>query len=364
MPSSSNLPPLARAQQFVDWLGIRVPILLAPMAGACPPSLSIAVSGAGGLGACGALMMRPDEIFAWSNEFRSKSEGHFQLNLWIPDPPPVRNLELERLQREFLANWGPPVAREAAETPLHDFQAQCEAVLGCAPKAVSSIMGLYEPAFVSELKSRGILWVATVPTVEEAEAAERAGADVVVAQGSEAGGHRGSFDAAGAEQRSVGLFALLPQVVDAVGIPVVATGGVADARGMAAALLLGASAVQMGTGFLRAPEALTTPSYADRLARTEAHETVVTRAFSGRAGRGVANAYVRAAMTGPIPAPYPIQRALTAAMREQAKKSGNAERMQMWAGQSAKLARSEPAAEIIRHLWDGSRRLLTEAGEI
>ncbi len=360
MPPSSNLPPLARAQHFAHWLGIRVPILLAPMAGACPPSLSIAVSEAGGLGACGALMMRPDEILAWSNEFRSKSEGHFQLNLWIPDPPPLRNLELETLQREFLANWGPPVAPDAAEAPLHDFYAQCEAVLGSAPKAVSSIMGLYEPAFVSELKRRGILWFATVTTVEEAKAAESAGADAVVAQGSEAGGHRGAFHADEAEQRLVGLFALLPQVVDAVDIPVVATGGIADARGMTAALLLGASAVQIGTGFLRAPEGLTPTSYADRLARTEAHETVVTRAFSGRPGRGIANAYVRAAMSGPIPAPYPIQRALTASMREEARKSGNVERMQMWAGQSAKLARAEPAGEIVRDLWDQSRRLLSE----
>jgi nitronate monooxygenase len=358
------MPPLARAQQFVDWLGVRVPILLAPMAGACPPSLSIAVSEAGGLGACGALLMRPEEIFAWTNEFRSKSEGHFQLNLWIPDPPPVRNPEVERLQREFLANWGPPIAPEAAETPLHDFHSQCEAVLASAPKAVSSIMGLYEHTFVSELKRRRILWFATVTTVEEARAAESAGADAVAAQGSEAGGHRGAFHADEAEQRSVGLFALLPQVVEAVNIPVIATGGIADSTGIAAALLLGAGAVQIGTGFLRAPEALTPASYADRLARTEAQDTLVTRAFSGRPGRAIANSYVRAAMTGPTPAPYPIQRAFTAAMREEAKKSGNAERMQMWAGQSAKLARSEPAREIVRHLWDGSRRLLTEAGNI
>jgi nitronate monooxygenase len=224
-------------------------------------------------------------------------------------------------------------------------------------------MGLYEPAFVSELKRRDILWLATVTTVEEAKAAESAGADAVVAQGSEAGGHRGAFHADEAEQRSVGLFALLPQVVDALKIPVIATGGIADATGVAAALLLGASAVQIGTGFLRAPEALTPASYADRLARTEAHETVVTRAFSGRPGRAIANAYVRAAMTGPTPAPYPIQRALTAAMREEAKRSGNAERMQMWAGQSAKLARSQPAREIVRQLWNGSRRLLAEAGK-
>lgn len=364
MPTQPNLSPLARAQHFADWLGIRVPILLAPMAGACPPSLSIGVANAGGLGACGALTMTPDEILAWSREFRSKSEGHFQLNLWIPGPPPVRSVELEKLQREFLASWGPPVRPEAGDTPLQDFEVQCQAMLQVAPKVISSIMGLYEPKFVSELKARGIIWFATATTVAEAKTAEAVGADVVVAQGMEAGGHRGAFHPDEAEQQAVGLMALLPHVVDAVKIPVIATGGIADARGVAAALLLGASAVQIGTGFLRAPEAMTPPSYADRLARTEAHETILTRAFSGRAGRAVATAYVRAALTGPPPAPYPIQRGLTTGMRDVAKKEGHAERMQMWAGQSAKFARTEPAGEIVRQLWDGSRRLLSGAAKV
>ncbi|MGH9771757.1 MAG: NAD(P)H-dependent flavin oxidoreductase [Candidatus Acidiferrales bacterium] len=361
MPTRSNSSPLARARHFSDWLGIRVPILLAPMAGACPPSLSIAVANAGGLGACGTLLMTPDQILAWTREFRSKSEGQFQLNLWIPDPPPTRNLEVEQLQREFLANWGPPVSPHAGDTLLQDFDAQCEAMLEAGPRAISSIMGLYEPNFVSKLKKRGILWFATATTVAEAKAAVAAGADAVVAQGMEAGGHRGAFHPDEAEHQSVGLMALLPQVVDAINVPVIGTGGIADARGVAAALMLGASAVQIGTGFLRAPEAMTSPCYADRIARTEAHDTIVTRAFSGRAGRSVATAYVRAAMTGPTPAPYPVQRGLTAGMRGAAKKAGDIERMQMWAGQSAKLAESEPAAEIVRRLWDGCVRLLNEA---
>lgn len=360
MLTPSHLSPLARAQNFANWLGIRVPILLAPMSGACPASLSIAVANAGGLGACGALMMNPDEILGWSREFQARSKGHFQLNLWIPDPAPVRNVELEKLQREFLANWGPPVHPDAGDTPLQDFAAQCEAMLQAAPRVVSSIMGLYESTFVSKLKKRDILWFATVTTVAEANAAESAGADAVVAQGMEAGGHRGAFHPDRAEQESVGLMALLPQVVDAVNIPVIATGGIADARGVAAALLLGATAVQIGTGFLRAPEAMIPSLYADRLARTEAHETAVTRAFSGRPGRAVANAYVRASTAGSIPAPYPIQRGLTAGMRDAARKAEDPERMQMWAGQSAKLARSQPAGEIVRQLWEGASRLLNQ----
>jgi len=357
VPNENNLSPRARAQAFAGRLGIRVPILLAPMAGSCPPSLSIAVANAGGLGACGALLMKPDEITAWSTEFRTGSHGEFQINLWIPGPPPNRDSEMEKRQRDFLANWGPPVPAQAADFTLPDFAAQCQALLDVRPKVISSIMGLYRPEFVSEMKSRGILWFATATTVAEAKAAEQAGADAIVAQGMEAGGHRGTFDAAQAEHRQVGLISLLPQIADAVSVPVIATGGIADARAIAAALILGASAVQIGTGLLRTPEANIHPAWVERLARTEADETIVTRAFTGRPGRGVATAYVRAALEGPPAAPYPIQRGLTAAMRESARKTGDAERMQMWAGQSARFARAEPAGTIVRQLWDDTLAL-------
>ncbi len=349
--------PRARAEAFAARLGIRLPILLAPMAGACPPSLSIAVANAGGLGACGALLMQPNAIAAWSAEFRKHSAGAFQMNLWIPDPPATRDFELEKRQREFLGTWGPPVPPEMGDATLPDFDAQCQAMLKAAPKAISSIMGLYPPLFVAEMKARSILWLATVTTVAEAKAAEAAGADVIVAQGMEAGGHRGAFDPTAAEREMVGLVALLPQIVDAVDVPVVATGGIADARGVAAALALGASAAQIGTGFLRSPEAMLHPAYAARLARTEAHETMITRAFSGRPGRSVATPYVRAP-NAPPPAPYPVQRGLTSLMREDAKKSGDAERMQMWAGQSAKLARADPAGSIAQQLWEEASRFL------
>src|ERR1043165_7939369 len=152
-------------------------------------------------------------------------------------------------------------------------------------------MGLFPPAFVTKLKDRGIDWFANISTVAEARAAEAAGADVIVAQGAEAGGHRYSFDAAKAERELVGLFALLPVVVDAVKLPVVATGGIADARGVAAALMLGASGAQIGTGFLRCPEAKLAPAWADAIGRALPEQTLVTRAFSGRPGRTIATAY-------------------------------------------------------------------------
>ena len=352
-----------RAEDFATRIGVRLPILLAPMAGACPPSLSIAVANAGGLGACGALMMAPDEIRAWTADFREHSQGEFQINLWIPGTPPIRDFELEKRQREFLANWGPPVPPEAGDSVLPDFEAQCRAMITAAPKVVSSIMGLYAPAFVSEMKAHRILWFATATTVAEAKAAEEAGADAIIAQGMEAGGHRGAFQADEAERQMVGLMALLPQVVDAVAVPVIAAGGIADARGVAAALILGASAVQIGTGFLRCPEAKLHPAYADRLAHTEANETMITRAFSGRPGRSAATAYLRAANApnAPSPAPYPVQRGLTRGMREAAQKTGDADRMQLWAGQSAKLARNQSAGTITPQLWEDACRLLLSA---
>lgn len=359
--NSRSRHPLQRANKFARDLGIQLPILLAPMAGACPPSLSIAVANAGGMGACGALMMKPDEITGWAREFRGGSQGHFLINLWIPDPPPTRDADLEQRQRDFLKNWGPLVPQEAGDAGLPDFDAQCQAMLDAAPKVITSIMGLYPSAFVSKLKRRGVLWFATATTVAEARAAELAGADAIIAQGMEAGGHRGAFRAEDSEPLLVGLMSLLPQVVDAVSVPVIAAGGIAEARGIAAALILGASAVHIGTGFLRCPESKVHPAYANRLAQTEAHETLITRAFSGRPGRSVATEYVRAAQSpgAPCPAPYPVQRGLTRAMRDAAQKSGDADRMQLWAGQSAKLAQDKPAATLTRELWQEATRLLS-----
>ena len=357
MTAKNHLSARERVNEFVKRLGIRVPILLAPMAGACPASLSIAVANAGGMGGCGALLFSLKEILAWGEEFRAGSSGEFQVNLWVPDPPPVRDAELEKQQRKFLASWGPEVAAEAGDAVPQDFDAQCRAVLELRPKAISSIMGIYPAAFVKEMKTRGILWFATVTTVAEARAAEAAGADAIVAQGMEAGGHRGAFRAEEAEQKLVGLMALLPQVADAVSVPVIAAGGIGDARAIAAALILGASAVTIGTGFLRTPEAKMPAAYAERLAQTEADGTMLTRAFSGRVGRSVATDYVRAAQ-GVKAAPYPVQRGLTRAMREEAQKSGDAERMQMWVGQAAKFASDESAGVITQQLWREAEKML------
>jgi len=330
------------------------------MAGASAPALSIAVANAGGLGACGALLMQPEEIVNWATTVRRSSSGGFQLNLWIPGPPPARDAARESAVRDFLSKWGPPVPPDAGDAAPPDFAAQCEALLEAKPLIVSSIMGVYPPPFVARLKAFDIAWFAAATTLKEAQAAEAAGADVIVAQGMEAGGHRGSFDPATAERELVGLFSLLPAVADAVKVPVVATGGIADGRGVAAALALGASAVQIGTGFLRCPEAQIHPAWADAVGRTAPEDTILSRVFSGRTGRSIATAYVRAATSGnaPSPAPYPVQRGLTAPMRSAAVTSGDLDRMQAWAGQSAALGRAEPAAQLVSRVWKDAQAIL------
>jgi len=251
---------IERAKQFAATLGSEAPILLGPMAGACPVSLSVAVALGGGMGACGALLMQPQAILDWTSEFRAQCDGTFQLNLWIPDATPTRNMDQEQQLRTFLSNWGPEVPEDAAEKTPPDFAAQCDALLEAKPNAISSIMGVYESDFVSRMKDCGIKWIANASTVSEAKQAEAAGADIIVAKGIEAGGHSGAFNPEDGLRQAVGLMSLIPAIVDAVELPVVATGGIADARTAMAALTLGASAVQIGTGFLRAPEAKIAPA--------------------------------------------------------------------------------------------------------
>ena len=346
--------PSDRAKAFCGRFGLELPILQAPMAGACPASLAIAVANAGGMGAMGAVLNMPDAIADWASEFRASSNGAVQLNTWIPDPPPHRDAGAEAEVRAFLGRWGPPVLPEAGDVTAPDFDGQCEAFLAAGPAVVSSIMGVYPPDFVRRLKDRGIAWFANVTTLAEALQAQEAGADAVVAQGLEAGGHRGAFDAALAERQTVGLFALVPRLADKLSVPIIATGGIGDGRGVAAALALGASAAQIGTALLRCPEAKTHPAWANALAELEPEATMATRTFTGRLGRAVAVDYVRAAEApdAPRPAPYPVQRGLASAMRQAALAEGDTARMQMWAGQSAALARPEPAGDFVRRVWE------------
>ncbi len=348
---------LEKAKKFCDSYGLDVPIIMAPMAGACPVELAAAICNAGGMGACGALNLEPDQIFSWTEKLRSHTNGSFLLNTWVAGPKPIRNVEHEQQVRKFLSVFGPSIPEEVANQPLISFEKQCQAMLEANPNVISSIMGLFKPAFVEQLRRQKIRWFATVTSVTEAVLAEKAGADALVVQGSEAGGHRGNFITD--HDQSAGLMALVPIVADAVNIPIIAAGGIADSRTISAAILLGASAVQIGTGFLRTPEAAIASAWADAIKVTHPEDTITTRAFSGKPGRAIRNLYTAASHdpNNPLPAPYPIQLNFTSEMRSKATFENTIENMQAWAGQSASLAKDARAAELVINLWDGVERI-------
>ncbi|NBD23720.1 NAD(P)H-dependent flavin oxidoreductase [Paenibacillus glycinis] len=347
-------------------LKIRYPVFLAGMAGGPGNArLAAAVSNAGGLGTLGAAYMEPEAIRGAIRELRGLTSEPFGVNLFAlrAADDNARTVEVQRELNGMRQRLGIPQAGgESVHTPDY-FERQAAVLLEERVPVISTAFGVLPASMVEQAKAAGLRIVTMVTTVNEALLAERAGSDAIVAQGTEAGGHRGTFDIADRPMgANIGTMALVPQIVDSVRIPVIAAGGIMDGRGLVAALALGAQGVQLGTRFLTSLESGAHPSYQERLLSSTEESTVLTNAFSGRPARGVANAFIEAwEKNGLEPLPFPTQNTATRDIRNAAARQGNPDYMSLWAGQGLRMLTSgQDAAEIVRELVAQAQTLLRQ----
>jgi nitronate monooxygenase len=346
-------------------LGIRYPIVQGPFGGGLSSvRLAAAVSNAGGLGSFGAHALSPEQIGSLVAELKASTPMPFAVNLWVPQPGEVEQTLTKGEFERHLARLRPYLRKLDLPDPPYqlsyagDFPGQVEAILESRPPVFSFVMGIPPTSVLEEARRRGIVTIGTATTVDEAVALENAGVDAVVASGSDAGGHRGAF-LRPVHESLVGTFSLIPQVADAVSIPVIAAGGIADGRGVVAALTLGAAGVQIGTALLASAESAASAIHKRALHSPEARATVLTRVFTGRLARGIPNRFQRemAAFEDDLP-PYPIQGALTQSLRAAANERGLPDYVHLWAGQAAPLTSSQTAADLVASLIAETNRLL------
>ncbi|WP_211461012.1 NAD(P)H-dependent flavin oxidoreductase [Collimonas silvisoli] len=346
--SDTNTGPKA----FTATLGIRYPIVQGPMNGGSPVELVTAVSNAGGLGSFAAALLSPKAIIDAVKKIRALTSRPFNVNLFVLESIQTSAAELDAAQA-LLLPFRTALGLGPATTPQkfsESFQEQLAALLEAAPPVVSFTFGILDAETVAQFQRKGCKVIGTVTNVAEALAWEQAGADFICVQGSEAGGHRATF-IGDIEQSCIGLMTLIPQVVAAVKVPVIAAGGIMDGRGIAAAMLLGAQAAQLGTAFLASPESGIAPAWREQLASAKSDSTRLTRSFSGRYARGIVNPFMEQMRTheSAVP-PYPIQNALSAEIRQTAAKLGRPEFMSLWAGQGVAMSRPMPAAQLVATL--------------
>lgn len=349
---------------FCHRLGIEYPILLAPMAGeTAKAAMAVAVSNAGALGSIGAAYMAPQAIRETIRAIRAGTDRPFHVNLFAPTQWQADPDKIAAYRKELGAAHdalGLPVP-ELPNSYQETFDAQFAVVLEEAPAVFSFTFGMPKPDQITALRSRNILVVGTATTVAEARALEQLGVDAIAAQGMEAGGHRGTF-LDDIEDSLVGTMALVPQIVSAVALPVIAAGGIGDGRGVAAALCLGASAAALGTSFLLAEEMALSAGYRALLRSEQAERTALTRAFSGRHARGIRNRFLdRMAGREDLIPDFPVANAMSRGMRAAASKAGQTDYQSLWAGQAARLARPEPAAAIVARVMKEARDTLQSA---
>ncbi|MDP6350787.1 MAG: nitronate monooxygenase [Alphaproteobacteria bacterium] len=342
-------------------LGLDVPIIQAPMVGAASVEMVIAASNAGALGSFGAAYTQPDALREMIREIRAGTERPFGVNLFVPAPSAVTEAEVAKANAALApirAELGLPTPN-ALPAPAPTFADQAAVVIAERVPVFSYHFGTPEPGIVAEAKAAGLTLIGSATSAADARTLVDAGADMVIAQSTEAGGHQGTFDA-WAEPPGLGLMALVPQIVDAVAVPVIAAGGIMDGRGIAACLALGAGAAQLGTAFLASPESVASDSHKRRILDGDGAETRFTRAFSGRPARGLANRFMDDIERAESILAFPYQNALTGDIRRAAAAQDQPEFQSMWAGQGVAMARALPTAELVVELNEELERKLGE----
>jgi len=342
-------------RRILDLCGIESPIILAPMAGPGTAALAIAVSEAGGLGSMPCAQLSGTEIRTALETIRRNTSRPININFFChtpPTPEPDRDLAWRALLRPYYLELGLDPEAPLAPPSRRPFDSEsCALVEELRPKVVSFHFGLPARDLLDRVKATKARVIGSATTVREARWLESHGCDAVIAMGLEAGGHRGNFlsdDMA----RQVGIFALVPQIADAIKVPVIAAGGIADARGILAALALGASAVQVGTAYLFCPEARVPRQHLEALANSADDDTMITNVFTGRPARGIANRLMLEVgpMASTAPA-FPLASSAVGPLRAKSEPSGSKDFMNLWSGQAAPLAkRGVPAGELTRAL--------------
>ena len=340
-----------------ELLGIELPVIQAPMAGVQGSALAIAVSNAGGLGSLPCAMLAPDAIRAEIATIRAGTTRPFNVNFFCHAEPRVddaREAHWRAVLAPYFDELGIDASAVSAGPTRAPFGEETAALVAeLEPAVVSFHFGLPSEALLAAVKRTRARVLSSATTVDEARWLESRGVDAIIAQGLEAGGHRGMFMIDDVTSQ-VGTLALVPQIVRAVRVPVIAAGGIADAKGVAAALALGASGVQVGTSYLLCPEATTSATHRTALASDEARHTALTNLFSGRPARGIVNRVMRelGPMSPAVPA-FPLATAALAPLRAAAEREGRGDFSPLWSGQNASGCRAAPAAEITRALVPG-----------
>ncbi|MCC3304012.1 NAD(P)H-dependent flavin oxidoreductase [Sneathiella sp. HT1-7] len=355
-------------ERLLDLLQIEVPIIQAPMAGANGSALAISVSEAGGLGSLPCAMLNEDKMRAEAGNIRQQTANPFSMNFFCHTavaPTPEQQAAWTAQLTPFYTEYGLDPSDIAPASIRRAFdEGMCELVEDIKPNVVSFHFGLPDAPLLARVKAVGTRVISSATTVNEARWLEANGCDAIIAQGYEAGGHRGMFLTKDITAQA-GTMALLPQVVDAVKVPVIAAGGIADGRGIAAAFALGASGVQIGTAYLFTPQSLISDLHRAALHQATDDQTVITNVFSGKPARGLINRIIREVgpMSEDVP-PFPTAGAALAPLKAKAEEAGSGDFTSLWSGQAASLARDMDASELTRTLAsDALQRLQQLAGK-